>query len=405
MKNLIKLLIFLLLIGALFVLQLFRSQLSDNTNSTNLPHSSIAEPSSLSPTETTPTPDAAVTPDVVATPVPTPSPTPTPEPTPELFTISVIGDETLTTHQNLSDQSEYSYAGRMNGDYSYPFSNTAQYFKSDEFTITNLECTLADQQMYSAQTFYFRAPTANAQILTEGGVDFVTTANNHSLDFGQAGLLATCAALEEYGIPYGKEDDYQIVTTEHGLKIGIYCAGTDMAPNADKAASAIQLMKAENVDYIICAFHWGLELQPVTAAQINVGRACIDAGANLIFGCHPHCLQPIEEYNGGIILYSMGEFSFGGSTSPKDRDTAIFQVTLKRDLDGSITVDSWNVIPCCVSSLPVYEGYTLDNYNDFCPTPYEEGSEDYERVLGKLDGSYTAHYTGTDYTNWYNSYS
>ena len=126
--------------------------------------------------------------------------------------------------------------------------------------------------------------------------------------------------------------------------------------------------------------------------------------ADLIFGCHTHCLQPIEEYNGGIILYSMGEFSFGGSTSPTDRDTAIFQVTLKRDLDGSISVDGWKVIPCCVSSRPVYEGYTLDNYNDYCPTPYEEGSEDYNRVLSKLDGSYQAASQGADYSNWYSSY-
>ena len=334
-----------------------------------------------------------------------PVPTPTPEPTPELFTISVIGDETLTSHHMLSDQSEYSYAGRMNGDYSYPFSNTSQYFLNDEFTISNLECTLSDAQMYSPQQFYFRAPAANAQILTLGGVDFVTTANNHSLDFGQAGLLSTYAALEEYGLDYGKEDEFKIVKTEHGLRIGVYCAYNDYIPSKNKAAAAIQQMKADGADYIICAFHWGQELyyQP-NASQIDIGRACIDAGADLIFGCHTHCLQPIEEYNGGIILYSMGEFSFGGSTSPKDRDTAIFQVTLKRDLDGTISVDSWKVIPCCVSSRPVYEGYTLDNYNDYCPTPYTEGSDDYNRVLSKLDGSYQATSQGADYSNWYSSY-
>ena len=292
----------------------------------------------------------------------------------------------------------------MKGDYKYPFKNTSQYFLNDEFTITNLECTFADQQIYSEQQFNFRAPTANAQILVEGGIDFVTTANNHTMDFGQAGLAATQAALEEYGILYGTEDSYQVLTTDHGLRLGIYCAGIDMLPNADKATSAIQMLKTENVDYIICCFHWGQELKPVTENQVSVAKACIDAGANLIFGCHPHCLQPIEEYNGGIILYSMGEFSFGGHTAPSDRDTAIFQVTLKRDLDGTVSVDSWNVIPCCVSSRPVYEGYTLDNYNDYCPTPYEEGTEDYERVLGKLDGSYTSHYTGTDYSNWYSSY-
>ena len=345
------------------------------------------------------------TPQVPVAATPEPTPTPTPEPTPELFTISVIGDETLTSHQMLSDQSEYSYAGRMNGDYSYPFKNTVQYFKDDEFTISNLECTLSDAQMYSPQQFYFRAPAANAQILTLGGVDFVTTANNHSLDFGQAGLLSTYTALEEYGLDYGKEDEYKIVTTEHGLRIGVYCAYNDYIPNKNKAGAAIQQMKADGADYIICAFHWGQELyyQP-NATQIDIGRACIDAGANLIFGCHTHCLQPIEEYNGGIILYSMGEFSFGGSTSPTDRDTAIFQVTLKRDLDGTISVDGWKVIPCCVSSRPVYEGYTLDNYNDYCPTPYEEGSEDYNRVLSKLDGSYQATSQGADYSNWYSSY-
>ena len=407
MKKLIKtlflILCLLVLVGISF-LRLRQASLEEDPaakpvvteNAENITQNTDSQPSS----ETTPE-DLSATPE----PTPEPTPTPTPEPTPEPSKISVIGDQTLTTHQNLSDESEYSYAGRMQGDYSYPFKNTAEYFKNDEFTITNLECTLSDTPMYSAQQFYFRAPAANAQILTEGGVDFVTTANNHSLDFGQAGLLATFAALEDYNIPYGSEGQAQVITTEHGLKIGVYCAYEDYAPNIEKASSAIALMKQEGADYIICAFHWGQELyyEP-NAAQIKIGRACIDAGADLIFGCHTHCLQPIEEYNGGIILYSMGEFSFGGSTSPKDRDTAIFQATLKRDLDGTISFEGWEVIPCCVSSLPVYQGYTLDNYNDYCPTPYEEGSEDYLRTMSKLDGTYQPSSQGADYSNWYASY-
>ncbi len=418
MKTLIKILIFLLLVIILLGIVFLRSKQEpvpepepENNVSDSVGPSSD-EPSELSPGEDVPSEGPAADDTEQGPPSgseqpaePGSNPAPEPEPTPELFTISVIGDETLTSHQNLSDQSEYSYNGRMNGDYSYPFKNTAEYFLNDEYTISNLECTLADQQMYSDQTFYFRAPTANAQVLTEGGVDFVTTANNHSLDFGQAGLISTYAALEEYSIAYGKEDESQIITTKNGLKIGIYCAYNSFQPNKDKACSAIQMMRPD-ADYIICCFHWGQELhyQP-NADQIDLARACIDAGADLIFGCHSHCLQPIEEYNGGIILYSMGEFSFGGSTSPTDRDTAIFQVTLKRDLDGSITVDSWRVIPCCVSSRPVYEGYTLDAYNDYCPTPYEEGSEDYERVMSKLNGTYEGGNVGADYSNWYNSYS
>jgi len=400
MKTLIKILVFILLALILMGIVFLRAKqepIMENVQ-TPLPTEHMPSVSSVQPT--------AAQPEASEEPAPTPEPTatPTPEPTPELFTISVIGDETLTSHQNLSDQSEYSYNGRMNGDYSYPFKNTAEYFLNDEYTVSNLECTLADQPMYSDQTFYFRAPTANAQILIKGGVDFVTTANNHSLDFGQAGLLSTYTALEEYGIDYGKEDEYKIITTENGLKIGLYCAYNNFQPNKDKACAAIQQMRPD-ADYIICCFHWGQELhyQP-NADQIDLARACIDAGADLIFGCHSHCLQPIEEYNGGIILYSMGEFSFGGSTSPTDRDTAIFQVILRRDLDGSISVDNWKVIPCCVSSRPVYEGYTLDAYNDYCPTPYEEGSEDYERVMSKLDGTYEGGNGGADYSNWYSSY-
>ena len=399
MKTLIKALIFILLVIVLAGILFLRAREEPVANIAQETAPVESAPAAAPVLPTASQPESSETP----APTPEPTPTPTPEPTPELFTISVIGDETLTSHQNLSDQSEFSYNGRMNGDYSYPFKNTAEYFLNDEYTVSNLECTLADQQMYSDQTFYFRAPAANAQILTEGGVDFVTTANNHSLDFGQAGLLATYAALEEYGIAYGKEDESQIITTPHSLKLGIYCAYNSFQPSRDKACAAIQMMRPD-ADYIICCFHWGQELhyQP-NADQIDLARACIDAGADLIFGCHSHCLQPIEEYNGGIILYSMGEFSFGGSTSPTDRDTAIFQVTLKRDLDGSISVDGWRVIPCCVSSRPVYEGYTLDNYNDYCPTPYEEGSEDYNRVLSKLDGSYQATSQGADYSNWYSS--
>ena len=240
MKKVVRFLFFillLLLLGVVVLLRATQPEISIVPDVSYMP-STMPDPSpvaSAPPAEPTATPE----------PTPEPTPTPTPEPTPELFTISVIGDETLTTHQNLSDESPYSYAGRMKGDYSYPFKNTAQYFKNDEFTITNLECSLCDDVIYSAQTFYFRAPTANAQILIEGGIDFVTTANNHSLDFGQAGLISTYNALEEYGIAYGKEDEAQVITTEHGLKIGVYCAYNDFIPSVDKASAAIAEMRAE----------------------------------------------------------------------------------------------------------------------------------------------------------------
>ncbi len=347
---------------------------------------------------------------ISATAAPEPEPEPTPEPAPRAeareFTISIIGDQTLTSHQFLADSSPYSYAGRMKDDYAYPFHNTVQYFTADDYTISNLECTLSDNKLKSAMQFYFKAPTAYANILIEGGVDFVTTANNHMLDFGEQGLQDTYAALEEYGIPYGKEDEAQIVTTDSGLVLGIYCAYNDLHPDADRAAEAIRQLRDEGAEYVICCFHWGQELYyHPNQGQIDLAHACIDAGADLIYGTHTHCLQPIEDYNGGIILYSMGNWSFGGSSSPKDKDTAIVQIQVRRDENGVISNRGYTIVPCCVSSRPILEAYSGDNYNDYCPTPYTIGSNAFNRVLSKLDGSFQAESEGRDYSDIYASYS
>lgn len=335
----------------------------------------------------------------------TPSVEPTPTPEPEYFVISAIGDCTLTSHQNIGKNEAKSYASKMGEDYAYPFSNTVSYFESDELTIANLECTLSDARLSSMEQFYFLCPSAYAQILTEGKVDFVTTANNHAMDFGQRGLDDTYAALEEYGVPYGKEGEAQILTTENGLKIGIYCDYHKYYPDPDTCTAAIRGLRDEGADYVICMFHWGKELnyQP-QQEQIDLAHTCIDAGADLIYGSHSHCLQPVEEYNGGYILYSMGNWSFGGSTNPRDPDTAIVQIRICREGDGSVHNDALSVIPCSVSSRPALEGYTGDNYNDYCPTPYEEGSEGYERTMSKLDGSYEGGNVVVDYSNWYHSW-
>lgn len=385
----VKSIVFVVLLLTLALLLMARTQLPDAPEVSALPSSTptMAEPS-VSPSPS---------------PSPTPTPTPTPTPEPDYFSITAIGDCTLTSHQNLGDASPYSYASRMAGDYSYPFSNTIQYFNSDDLTIANLECTFSDQTLYSGQQFYFRAPTEYANILLQGGVDFVTTANNHFMDFGQTGADDTYTTLDNYGIPYGREGQYQIIEPPSGLVIGIYCDHNNYLPNQEKCINAIQELKNQGAEYIICAFHWGQELKyrPLQS-QIDLAHACIDAGASLIYGSHSHCLQPMEEYNGGIILYSMGNWSFGGNTSPTDRDTAIFRLTVKRDLDGTITNDSYEIIPCCVSSLPVGSDNGADN--DYRPCPYEPGTEEYDRAMSKILGTYDGPDGSADYSAWYQSW-
>ncbi|MBR3474156.1 MAG: CapA family protein [Oscillospiraceae bacterium] len=355
-----------------------------------------------------PSPSAKPSPSFSPAPTPSssPSPTPTPEPTPEYFTISAIGDCTLTSHQNLAASNPASYASVMGENYAYPFENTIQYFDHDELTIANLECTLSDTPLYSGSLFHFRAPTAYAQILSEGGVDFVTTANNHTADFGRQGIDETCAALDAQGIPYGLEGQAQILTTPNGLKIGIYCDYNGYYPKTEKCVEAIRQLKEDGADYVICMFHWGQDelVYHPKQVQIELAHACVDAGADFIYGSHSHCLQPYEEYNGAYILYSIGNWSFGGNTSPSDMDTAIFQVCIRRDPDGSVSNESCGIIPCCVSSRPVLEYYTGYGYNDYCPTPYEPGTELYDRAMSKIMGTYGGPDGNVDYSGWRNSY-
>ncbi len=320
---------------------------------------------------------------------------------PGTFVLSAIGDCTLASNENFI-YSDYGYNARMDGDYAYPFSNTVQYFTADDFTIANLECVLSDKDRiadYHAQ-FHFKAPADYAQILTAGGVDFVTTANNHLLeDYGEKGAQDTYEALEQYGVPYGKDGQAQIVTTDSGLVLGVYCAYNNLKPDKDQAVAAVEQLKAQGAEYILCMFHWGEELKyTLRDADIELAHACVDAGASLIYGSHSHMLQPIERYHGAVILYGMGNWTFGGSTMPTYPETAIVQITVDRAADGSVSNRDVSIIPCSVSSQP-YVANT--HYNDYRPTPYEEGSEEYARVLSMLDGSFQPEHEGKDYSDWW----
>jgi Putative enzyme of poly-gamma-glutamate biosynthesis (capsule formation) len=234
----------------------------------------------------------------------TPEPTPTPEPEPEEFILSFIGDNSLWANENFV-ANDYGLPRTVGDDYAYPYKNTVQYFKESEYTLANLECTLSDQTMYSDQQFSFLTPTKYVNILTEGDVDFVTMANNHTMDFYEKGLADTKATLEAAGIPYGTENDSQIVTTPNGIKLGIYTGYNTYHPEEklDTIKSKISEMRQQGADLIICMFHWGQELYYTpNENQIKVAHECIDAGADIIYGSHPHCLQPVEEYNGKEAL-------------------------------------------------------------------------------------------------------
>ena len=343
---------------------------------------------SAKPEVSLPEPDY-VTPTAAPEPTAAPTSEPTPEPTPadEYFVISMVGDCTLA-----SSQRENVFETIIGGDMSRPFSGTRQYFEDDYLTIANLECSLSDEPLSGSSTFQFCGDAGNAEMLVLGGVDFVTLGNNHTMDFGQTGLDNTKSALEEYGVAYGAPGASCIYEAEGGITVGLYAAPW-LATQAQVTSAVSALAANPDVDLVIALMHWGDEgSYRAGANQTALGQAAVNAGADIVYGSHPHVLQPIVEYNGGWIVYSLGNYVFGGNTNPRDKDTAIVQFTVKRAVDGAVTVEGWEAVPCRVSSVT--------NYNDFCPTPYEEGSEDYERVMSKLNGTFTGPDLDIDYSEY-----
>ncbi len=317
---------------------------------------------------------------VPETEAPTTEPTTVPtEPPEEHFQLTFTGDCTFGANP-VNYYAGYGFIKTVGEDYSYPFRNVISWFENDECSFINLEGPLTDEGNPVQKKHTFKGPTAYVQIMTDNSVEAVTIANNHSQDYGQLGYDSTVATLQQAGIPFVERDGSCVFTTENGLKIGMYAA-VYYVLDTEVITAGIAALKEQGCDLVIFAPHWGVEgtYRP-TADQVELAHAAIDAGADIVWGSHPHVLQPIECYNGGIIYYSLGNFSFGGNGYPRDYDTALLQQEVIRSADGTVTLGELTVVPASVSSIP--------ERNDYQPTPYESGTEAYDRVLRKLDGSW-----------------
>lgn len=297
------------------------------------------------------------------------------------FVLTFVGDCTFGCNARMVNMKS-AFPLTVGEDYGYPFRNVLSYFQNDDYSLINLEGVLGDQGSAKSKKYVFRGSGEYTKIMTQNGIEGVNLANNHSGDYGDEGYAETKRLLEEAGIAYVEHLNSTMITTDSGLKIGLFAADSSLNPvDNDQILEGIAQLKADGAELIICAFHWGVENTfRSNARQQELGHAAIDAGANIVWGHHPHVLQPIESYNGGVIYYSLGNFAFGGNSAPKDLDTALLQQEVIRDVDGSIRLGELTIVPCSVSSV--------GSYNNFQPTPYEPDSKQYERVLSKLDASY-----------------
>ena len=278
--------------------------------------------------------------------------------------LSLIGDCTLGDDYGVSR-----FADVVGDDYAYPFAKVRDILAQDDLTLANLEGPLTLQTEAYEKQFRFKGKPEYAQMLVEGSIEAVTVANNHMRDYGQAGVQDTVDALRAHNIAYCGRNTTAVVEAG-GLKIGLF--GYSFPYENPDFAGAVQQLRQEGAQFIVFTMHWGVErsYEP-TAEQIQLAHAAIDAGADLIVGHHPHVLQPIERYKGKTILYSLGNFCFGGNSHPSDMDTAIVQVRIASD-----GVQSVVAYPCSISGN--------SESNNYQPVPLVNSTDRIARIYGLL---------------------
>ena len=231
----------------------------------------------------------------------------------------------------------------------YPFENTKEIISKADIAFCNLECAISLRATGKSNGNVFRVKPEDARGLSYAGFDVVSLANNHTLDGGKKGLSGTMAFLTEQNIEFtgagrnGSQSILPAIFEVRGTKIAFLAFNLypmdwvkfkDNEPaiafyDSSRAKDIIGKLKNE-VDVIVVSLHWGEEYKrSPTSAQIHIAHQLIDAGADLILGHHPHVVQKIEEYKGGVIVYSLGNFVFD-QHRPETKKSIIFKAKLSK---------------------------------------------------------------------------
>jgi poly-gamma-glutamate capsule biosynthesis protein CapA/YwtB (metallophosphatase superfamily) len=220
-------------------------------------------------------------------------------------------------------------------------------FTRDDLTIANIECSVARGGVPQAKRYRFLCSPDGLSDMRNAGIDVGTLANNHSADYGVPAMLDSMANLRGAGIAATgagatAAEAYRPAFLERGGRRIAVIGLSQIAPRASwyaakdrpgvasghdlKAAGEAVRSASREADLVIVFVHWGIERSPEpSAVQRRLARHLIEAGADAIFGCHPHVLQPLEFYNERPIFYSLGNFVWARSW-PASYRTAVAEV-------------------------------------------------------------------------------
>ena len=286
------------------------------------------------------------------------------------ISMSVVGDIMChtTNFQDAYNKETKSY------DFSPVFTDIADYLKDADICIGNLETTFAGKDVGYSGYPTFNTPEQLAQNLKDVGVDVVSTANNHSLDKRYDGLVSTLDELDKVGIShtgtYKSEDEQNsiLIKDVNGIKIAFlsFTYGTNGIPVPkgkeycinliDKDFILTQLNKTKELspDLICVSMHWGIEykLKP-NDEQKELADFLFKNGVDIIFGSHPHVLEPMEKRTltladgskkNVFLIYSLGNF-MSGQVAENTMNSIILQLKITKHPNNAVTIDSYSYIP------------------------------------------------------------
>ena len=294
------------------------------------------------------------------------------------ITVTCTGDLTIGG-DNLHKKGKkfYDMLEKNNKDISFTMANVRDIFRKDDLTLVNFEGTFTNSKFVpdnkKGNQFIFNIDPEYVTVLSDNSIEAVSLENNHVMDHGQDGYDETKEVIRNAGVVYSNSEEIGVINVK-GIQIAMLsylCIDRYDKPVGgynnlyEKVAADIAATK-EKYPIVIVSFHWGIEkYYSPTDNQQKMGRLAVDSGADLVIGHHSHRMNPIEEYNGVYICYSLGNFCFAGNDKPSDMNSYIFQTRFRIDKFGDISNTGFRIIPIRITSMK--------DKNDYTPTPVTDG--------------------------------
>ncbi|MBO4470835.1 MAG: CapA family protein [Clostridia bacterium] len=295
-----------------------------------------------------------------------------------LITVTCTGDLTIGG-DNLHKKGKkfYDMLEKNGKDISFTMANVRDIFRQDDLTLVNFEGTFTESKHVpdnkKNNEFIFNIAPEYVTVLSDNSIEAVSLENNHVMDHGEDGYNETKEVIRNAGVVYSNSEEIGVFNVK-GIQIAMLsylCIDRYDKPVGgynnlyEKVAADIAATK-QKYPIVIVSFHWGIEKYYYpTDNQKKMGRLAVDSGADLVIGHHSHRMNPIEEYNGVYICYSLGNFCFSGNDKPSDMSSYIFQTRFRIDKEGDISNTGFRIIPIRITSMK--------DKNDYTPTPVTDG--------------------------------